>query len=104
MKKYRLLLSAAAGLTGFLGLAGAAASVAAAASQMSQAPSFLSHFSTVTNIASTVPANGNVNPYGIVVVPQSTGKLVAGDTLISNFNNSANLQGTGNTIVEVSPS
>jgi hypothetical protein len=28
---------------------------------------------------------------------------VAGDTLVSNFNNSANLQGTGTTIVEISP-
>jgi hypothetical protein len=104
MKKYRLLRIAAAGLAGALGLAAAAPSVAAAASRTSPAPSFLSHFSTVANIASTVPANGDVNPYGIVVVPQSTGQLVAGDTLISNFNNSANLQGTGSTIVEVAPS
>jgi hypothetical protein len=44
-----------------------------------------------------------VNPYGIVVVPQTVGRLVAGDTLVSNFNNSANLQGTGTTIVEISP-
>jgi hypothetical protein len=104
MKKYRLPLVAAAGVAGLLGLAGAAPSVAAAASRTAQAPSFLGRFSIVTNIASTVPANGDVNPYGIVVVPQSTGKLVAGDTLISNFNNSANLQGTGTTIVEVAPS
>ena len=32
-------------------------------------------------MASTVPANGDVNPYGIVSVPMSTGNLVAGDTL-----------------------
>ena len=49
-------------------------------------PPFLSHFSTVTQIASTVPANGDVNPYGIANVPFSTGDLVRGDTLISNFN------------------
>ena len=55
-------------------------------------------------MASTVPHNGDVNPYGIVSVPMSTGKLVAGDTLISNFNASSNLQGTGTTIVEISPS
>ena len=65
---------------------------------------YLSQFSKVTNIASTVPANGDVNPYGIVVVPQTVGKLVAGDTLVSNFNNSGNLQGTGTTIVQISPS
>jgi len=40
----------------------------------------------VTTVASTVPANGDVNPYGIVSVPMSTGNLVAGDTLVSNFN------------------
>ena len=66
--------------------------------------SYLSHFSKVTNIASTVPANGDENPYGIVVVPQTEGRLVAGDTLVSNFNNSANLQGLGTTIVEIAPS
>jgi hypothetical protein len=44
-----------------------------------------------------------VNPYGIVTVPSSTGSLVRGDILISNFNDSENLQGTGTTIVQVSP-
>jgi hypothetical protein len=57
----------------------------------------------ISTIASTVPANGDVNPYGIVVVPRSTGSLVEGNLLISNFNNSANLQGTGTTIVQISP-
>jgi hypothetical protein len=37
-------------------------------------------------------------------VPRSTGSLVAGDTLVSNFNNKENLQGTGSTIVQISPS
>jgi hypothetical protein len=54
-------------------------------------------------VGSTVPANGDVNPYGIVVVPTTVGTLVKGDTLVSNFNDKANVQGTGTTIVEVSP-
>jgi len=54
-------------------------------------------------VASTVPANGDVNPYGVAVVPRTTGHLVAGNVLVSNFNNQANLQGTGTTIVQVSP-
>jgi len=54
-------------------------------------------------VASTVPENGDVNPYGIVTVPRSTGSLVEGNLLISNFNNSANLQGTGTTIVQITP-
>lgn len=52
---------------------------------------------------STVPANGDVNPYGVTQVPVTTGNLVQGDILVSNFNNSANLQGTGTTIMEISP-
>jgi hypothetical protein len=65
---------------------------------------YLSQFSTVTNVASTVPGNGDVNPYGIVNVPRTEGALVRGDTLVSNFNAASNLQGTGTTIVEISPS
>jgi len=55
-------------------------------------------------VASTVPSNGDVNPYGVAVVPTTMGTLVRGNILISNFNNSANLQGTGTTIVQVAPS
>ena len=64
---------------------------------------FLSTLGKPSQVASTVPANGDVNPYGIVVVPTTVGKLVKGDTLVSNFNDKANVQGTGKTIVEVSP-
>ncbi len=56
---------------------------------------------------STVPGNGDVNPYGVAFVPQNIafgGKLHPGDVLVSNFNNSENLQGTGTTIVDISPS
>ena len=58
---------------------------------------------TTTVIASTVPRNGDVNPYGVAIVPRSTGDLRRGDVLVSNFNNAANLQGTGTTIVQVAP-
>lgn len=57
----------------------------------------------VTPGASTIPANGDVNPYGVAVVPRSSGKLVRGHVLISNFNNGKNLQGTGTTIVDIAP-
>jgi hypothetical protein len=53
---------------------------------------------------STVPSNGDVNPYGVAfapkVLPAGSG-LQPGDILVSNFNNSQNLQGTGTTIVRV---
>jgi hypothetical protein len=67
------------------------------------AASFLGDLHGVTKIASTVPANGDVNPYGVAVVPASGGRLTAGDVLVSNFNDKANVQGTGTTIVQVSP-
>ncbi len=50
-----------------------------------------------------MPANGDVNPYGVAVVPQTTGALVKGDILVSNFNNAQNSQGTGTTIVAITP-
>jgi hypothetical protein len=64
----------------------------------------VAHGHTIKTVASTVPSNGDVNPYGVARVPTTTGSLVKGNILISNFNNSANLQGTGTTIVQISPS
>jgi hypothetical protein len=62
------------------------------------------HAHSITEVASTIPSNGDINPYGIAVVPTTTGSLVQGNILVSNFNNSNNLQGTGTTIVQISPS
>jgi hypothetical protein len=57
---------------------------------------------------STVPINGDVNPYGVAFVPENfqigAGPLKHGDILVSNYNNAANLQGTGTTIVSISKS
>jgi hypothetical protein len=64
---------------------------------------FISQFHHVNTVASTVPGNGDVNPYGTAVVPNSMGRLVRGDVLVSNFNDKANVQGTGTTIVQISP-
>jgi hypothetical protein len=66
--------------------------------------SFLGQFHLISTLASTVPANGDLNPYGVAVVPRSMGRLVQGNVLVSNFNNAANLQGTGTSIVQISPS
>ncbi len=59
---------------------------------------------TVSTIASTIPSNGDLNPYGVARVPTTTGSLTKGNILVSNFNNSQNLQGTGTTIVQITPS
>ena len=53
---------------------------------------------------STLPPNGDINPYGVAFVPHGFprgGPLHPGDVIVSNFNNSGNLQGTGTTIVRV---
>jgi hypothetical protein len=59
---------------------------------------------TITEVASTIPSNGDLNPYGVARVPTTTGSLTKGNILVSNFNNSQNLQGTGTTIVQITPS
>jgi hypothetical protein len=74
------------------------------ATSASASTTFLGGLTANNPVASTIPGNGDVNPYGVAVVPRSTGDLVRGDVLVSNFNNSANTQGTGTTIVQVSPS
>ncbi len=63
----------------------------------------LNQFKAIDTVASTVPANGDVNPYGVAQVKSSVGNLVQGHILVSNFNDSGNLQGTGTTIVDVAP-
>ncbi len=73
-----------------------------AAAQPQSTP-FLKQFHSIAALSSTVPDNGDVNPYGVAVIPNSVGNLVMGNVLVSNFNNKANLQGTGTTIVQVTP-
>jgi len=71
------------------GTGSAAALVATSASTVSH--SFISLLpSTPTKSISTIPANGDLNPYGVARVPRGA--------LVTNFNNSSNLQGTGTTI------
>jgi len=53
---------------------------------------------------STVPGNGDLNPYAIVVAPVTSGSINEGDVLVDNFNDKSNLQGTGTTIVDYRPS
>ncbi len=63
---------------------------------------FLSQLTKVSTLGSTIPANGDINPYGIAMVPASVGKLRAGELLVSNFNAKSNNQGTGTTIAQLS--
>jgi hypothetical protein len=116
----RTIVAAAAGLAAIGAIVGAVVSNSspaiqrvAATGNVSRAPvagrpsaepgAFLAGLRSVRTIASTVPANGDVNPYGIVVLRHSAGRLHAGNILVSNFNDKANLQGTGSTIVQLTP-
>ena len=57
-------------------------------------------------VVSTVPSNGGLNPYGVAFVPPHFplgGGVNPGDILVSNFNSNQNLQGTGTTIMRVTP-
>jgi hypothetical protein len=92
-----MLLAAGAALAGSGGIA-----TASLARSTSGTP-FLSGLGTPKQLAPTVPKNGDVNPYGVAVVQSTVGALVKGDTLVSNFNDKANVQGTGTTIMEVTP-
>ena len=48
------------------------------------ATSILNQLSTVSTLASTVPANGDINPYGVAEVKRTVGNLVAGHFLCHN--------------------
>jgi hypothetical protein len=95
-----------------LAMTGAVAALAAlagpAGTALAAARPFILRPAAIHTVASAVPAHGpaagDVNPYGLAVVRRSTGRLVRGDVLVSNFNNAANQQGTGSSIVQISPS
>ncbi len=66
--KRAMVTMAAAGAAGSLLLAAASA---ASAQTITRTPaSFIGNFGNVTTGPSTVPANGDVNPYGVAVVPR----------------------------------
>jgi hypothetical protein len=81
-------------------LAASVAVAPAAGASIRGAHSFVGGMNSITQVASTVPRNGDLNPYGVAVVTQSKDRLHKGEILISNFNSKANTQGTGTTIVE----
>lgn len=81
----------------------ALAMMAAAPAWADSAQGFLETIHHHSTLTSTVPDNGDLNPYALVVAPASAGVIHQNDVLIDNFNNITNLQGTGTTIVDYSP-
>ncbi|KVN16659.1 MULTISPECIES: hypothetical protein [unclassified Burkholderia] len=84
--------------------AAALVALAAAAAARAEPQGFLETLHRHTTLVNTVPDNGDQNPYAIAVAPVSAGAVQQGDVLVDNFNNAANLQGTGSTIVNYRPS
>jgi hypothetical protein len=88
----------------FAAAAAVAASTAGAVAQDLPIPFIPNHV-----VTSTVPKNGDTNPYGVAFVPSNFptgGAIDPFDVLVSNFNNSAakhSLQGTGTTIIKYTP-
>ena len=85
-------------------MVGATASVVGQATAQA-APSAQGQLSSLhnANVASVVAPNGDQNPYGIAIVPQTLGNLVKGNILVADFNNKANTSGAGTTILQVNP-
>ena len=81
----------------------AAALAPGAVALAAQPGSFLDGIHRQTTLTTTVPDNGDQNPYAIVVAPVSAGIVQKDDVLVTNFNNDGNLQGLGTTIVAYNP-
>ena len=95
-RRFAAVIATAATVAGLLAASGFATAANASATLIGP----LRHTKV---IASTIPADGDVNPYGVAVIPRDTGALHQGNVLVSDFNNKANRQGTGTTIAQVSP-
>jgi hypothetical protein len=69
--------------------------------------SILQNLTLLSPSPTTVAANGDNNPYGVVFIPKNFprgGKLKPGDILVSDFNNgTSGLQATGVSIVSIDP-
>jgi hypothetical protein len=76
-----------------------AAIAGSAAAGATEPQGFLETLHHQTTLASSVPDNGDQNPYAVVVAPVSAGLIHKDDVLVTNFNDDANLQGRGTTIV-----
>ncbi|HEY1858524.1 hypothetical protein [Acidocella sp.] len=81
-----------------------AAAVPGAHAQTADASAFLATVHKHHLLTSTVPDNGDQNPYALVVAPVTSGSVQKNDVLVNNFNNNKNLQGTGSTIMDYRPS
>ncbi len=102
-----MTLLASAALRRALPVLGLGAALAVTPARADQRPDagqgWLEHIRRQSTLTSTVPRNGDQNPYAVVVSPVTSGRLHEGDVLVTNFNDANNLQGLGTTIVAYEP-
>lgn len=87
-------------LPAVFGLLAAAVAIGGAAPEKA---GFLTGIHRHALLTSSIPANGDENPYSLVVAPVTAGAIKKGDVLFDNFNNRKNFQGTGTTIMQYDP-
>src|ERR1700723_1760852 len=78
--------------------------VSVSAANADEQKGYLENIKRHVTLTTTIPENGDLNPYAIVVAPVSSGLIHEGDVLVDNFNDISNLQGTGTTIMDYNPS
>ena len=89
------LAVAGAGTAALLGLTATAATAAPSSKRLAGLPD--------KTLASLVAPNGDRNPFGIAVVPLSSGNLTAGNLLVAEFSDQTGTPGAGTTILQVNP-
>ncbi|CAM2156066.1 SMP-30/Gluconolactonase/LRE-like region domain-containing protein [Pararobbsia alpina] len=99
----RRLATAARSLSGAV-VAACIAAIVAPSLASAEPQGLLETIKKQQTVTSTVPENGDQNPYALAISPITSGKIQKNDVLIDNFNDSANLQGVGTTIVDYNPS
>ena len=109
----RRLRTAALGGAAALALTALAGSPALASTASAGHPAHSAHWYAMGSlaqvrdrfIATTIdPVTGDINPYGVAIVPVTSKKLVAGDVLVSDFSTFAGTAGAGTSIVQINPS
>jgi hypothetical protein len=94
-----------AAIVGFLSFAVIATAISAlsvAAAYAAPAANTLRHAPNRT-VASLIAPNGDRDPFGIAVVPLTSGQLIAGDLLVAEFSDQNGTVGAGTTILQVDP-
>ena len=98
----RLPGAAAAAFAAVAVSAAAITGLSAAAANAAPVPNPLGHVPDKT-VASLIAPNGDRDPFGIAVVPLTSGDLTAGNLLVAEFSDKNGTAGAGTTILQVNP-